>query len=110
VPRYFFHATNGPQERDTEGTELENLNAARKEAVQFAGSVLRDAPNEIWDGRDFRVDVFDENNNPLLVVITMAIDASVVSTHRAKHETLATDAVDKVFQRVAAKVTRAADR
>lgn len=78
MPRYFFNTADGSRDRDVEGTELADLNAARKEAIQFTGAVLRDDPDRIWDGRDFRVDVSDENDTSLLIVITMAIDAVAV--------------------------------
>ncbi|EQB14791.1 DUF6894 family protein [Novosphingobium lindaniclasticum] len=42
--RYFFKVTNGVREVDLAGTELLDENAARREAVRFAGELLKDEP------------------------------------------------------------------
>ena len=54
MPRYFFHTANGSRERDEEGTELLDHNAARREAIKLAGAVLSEQPDVLWGHRDFR--------------------------------------------------------
>jgi hypothetical protein len=61
MPRYFFTTADGIREPDIDGTELPDVATARVEAIKFAGEVLSDHPEIIWDGEDFRVEVSDEN-------------------------------------------------
>ena len=49
--RYFFKVTNGVREVDLAGTELLDENAARREAVRFAGELLKDEPMLLDHGR-----------------------------------------------------------
>jgi len=60
MPRYFFNTANGHVERDTEGEELRNGDAAQGLAVRYLGDILRDNPPDIWGDGEFRVDVTDE--------------------------------------------------
>jgi hypothetical protein len=75
MPRYFFNRTDGYVERDREGTELRDLSDARIQAIVFAGESLRDEPEKIWNGDDFRVEVTDDMGLLLFTVIASAIDA-----------------------------------
>jgi hypothetical protein len=59
MPRYFFHMQDGSTVLDAEGTELPDLKAARDEAIQACGEMLRDIPNAINDGEPFRLWVTD---------------------------------------------------
>ena len=54
---------------------MEDHNAARIEAIKFAGLVLQARPTVLWDNRDFRVEVTDDKDMLLFTVITLAIDA-----------------------------------
>lgn len=69
MARYFFNTTDGTSEPDVVGTELNDLAAARKHAIVFAGQVLHGEPTVLWNGRDFRVDVTD-NRGLLLFTLT----------------------------------------
>lgn len=75
MPRYFFHTVDGGRERDTDGVELSSPAVARVEAIRFAGEVLTQDPDTLWDGREFRVEVVDEQKQLLFTIVTMAIDA-----------------------------------
>lgn len=75
MPRYFFHTADGSRQRDEEGTELRDQQAARTEAVRFAGALMGDRPDMLWDGHDFRVEVTDEAKHLLFTVITLVVDA-----------------------------------
>jgi uncharacterized protein DUF6894 len=51
VPRYYFNVKDGKVILDAEGTELHDLEAARKMAVTVAGETLRDGAGEsLWNG------------------------------------------------------------
>lgn len=76
MPRYCFHTADGHEDRDPEGVELPDPGAARKEAIRYAGAVMQDEPDVLWDGRDFRVSVVDEAQRLGVTVITLAVDAA----------------------------------
>ena len=75
MPRYRFHCADGTREPDTEGVELADDHAARAAAMQFAGQVLHDNPDEIWEHGQWRVEVTDDDGILLWTVITLAVDA-----------------------------------
>jgi hypothetical protein len=54
--RYFFNIKDGRISLDNEGTELADIQAARKEAVTFSGTVLRDGAGEsLWAGQPWQL-------------------------------------------------------
>ena len=75
MARFFFGLADGTHSPDLEGTELQDITAARLEAVRFASEVLRERPELPWFGHDFRVEVTDADKNLLFTVIILAIDA-----------------------------------
>lgn len=74
MPIFHFNLADHKFEEDVEGTELASKEAARVEAITFAGSYLRDNPEVLWDGLKFKVQVTDEERKPLFVVSMEAID------------------------------------
>ena len=80
MPRYFFHTADGSRQRADEGTELRDQHAARTEAVRFAGALMADRPDMIWDGHDFRVEVTDEARHLLFTIIMLGVDAPASET------------------------------
>jgi hypothetical protein len=68
VPRYYFDLADHDDDEDDVGVELENADAARVEAVVFAGDYLRDNPGLVWDGTRFSVRVRDEDGRRLYSV------------------------------------------
>ena len=75
MPRYFFHATGDVFGRDTEGLALPDRQAARREAIRYAGHVMADEPDIFQRRRDFRVEVTDEAGSLLFIVTVLALDA-----------------------------------
>ena len=75
MSRFFFHRADGAFDRDTEGTELPDLAAARVEAVRFAAESMRDKPDLVKEGHTFRVEVSDEAGLLLSTVVVMQLDA-----------------------------------
>ena len=75
MPRYFFHTADGSVDRDTEGTELPTLGAARKQAVHYASDVMRDQHDVFWTGTNFVIVVTDELQTTLFTVTVHASDA-----------------------------------
>ena len=75
MPLYHFNLADGSFDPDPEGTELANVNEARAEAVRYAGAIMRERPEVVWDGGDWRVEVTGPDRNLLFTVIVIAIDA-----------------------------------
>lgn len=74
--RYFFKVTNGVREVDLAGTELLDENAARREAVRFAGELLKDEPMLLDHGR-LLVSVRNEDGS-IEFAITIRLDVRAI--------------------------------
>jgi hypothetical protein len=74
MPRYFFNTADGGAYEDYTGAELPNHAAARVEAVKFAGRMMQNEPNVLWDGREFRVEVMSAQRAPLFTIVCYALD------------------------------------
>lgn len=68
MPLFHFNLADHVRELDLEGTELPGVNEARVQAIVFAGEYLRDNPQLIEDGHDFRVEVTDDQGAPILTI------------------------------------------
>ena len=75
MPRYFFHTEDGEPHQDDSGTELAGPAAARVHAIQYAGEVMSNEPDVLWDGREFHVEVRDEHQELLFIVTCKALNA-----------------------------------
>ena len=78
MPKYFFHIHDGQTFPDEEGTELADLAAARLEAVQLTGQMLKDDSQAFWNGEDWRVQVTDEAGMTLFTLHFMAVEAAAI--------------------------------
>ena len=74
MPRYFFDLADHETSRDDTGTELADAGAARVQAVIFCGSYLRDHPELVWDGKELRIIVRDEDRRTIFTVIVLSVD------------------------------------
>lgn len=72
---YFFNIAGAVYDRDLEGFELASLSDARIAAVKFAGETLRDRPEVVWRGDEFRVEVTDKDRVLLFTVLAVGVDA-----------------------------------
>jgi len=64
VPHYYFNTTNGSPHIDDAGMQLPDIDAARREAVRYGGSLLVDDPDMVMHENGLRVDVLDETGSP----------------------------------------------
>ncbi len=71
MQRYFFNRTDGGVSIDREGTELPDLDTARREAIVYAAETLRDQPEWAASG-ELRVDVVDDDGEILLTIVITA--------------------------------------
>jgi hypothetical protein len=74
MPRYYFDLFDHDRSPDETGTELADADEARREAVIFAGTCLRDNPTLAWDGQELRVIVRNEDDMVIFTVVMLSVD------------------------------------
>lgn len=72
--RYYFHIAGAVEQLDKDGKEIASLSDARIEAVRFASDYLRNRPEIIWMGEEFRVEVCGEEKDCLFTFIAVGVD------------------------------------
>jgi len=75
MARYFFHVADGRDYPDLQGTELANLDAARKEALRFASTLLGEADERFWASGEWHMRVTDETDLTLFELTFQATDS-----------------------------------
>ena len=73
--RYFFNRAGAVHSRDNHGHEIGSLSDARIQAVRYAAEYLRDRPELVWLGEEFRVEVTGENDEMLFTFIAVGVDS-----------------------------------
>lgn len=68
MPRYFFTSDGLLPASDNEGTELENLEAARIEAIRMAGEILTYQAADFAGDVTWRVTVHDASRRPMFAL------------------------------------------
>ena len=79
MPRYFFHSEDGRLEHDKVGTELPDTASARLEAVRFAGALLKERSQALWEGTRWRLLVTDEKTMILFTIEVNTVIGSAVA-------------------------------
>ncbi|ESR26809.1 DUF6894 family protein [Lutibaculum baratangense] len=80
MPRYFFHVHDGVTRRDTEGTELKDLEEARQEAVQCASEILIVCRDHVCEGHPWQMRVTNEADELLM---TLSFQLKIEQTEEA---------------------------
>ena len=62
MPRYYFHICDGEDIPDLHGAALPDVDAARKEAVRFAGALLSDHADKFWSTGEWYMRVTNEDD------------------------------------------------
>jgi hypothetical protein len=78
MSKYHFHLCSSHDSYDHEGTELDDLEAAKCHAVKLIADVLCDRPGEYWKAEVYRVTATDENRLILFTVEMMSVDAPAI--------------------------------
>ena len=76
MPMYHFATIDGGRDEDPEGSECASDAAARIEAIRYAGAVMNHEPDVLWDGRQFRVEVTDDDGLLLFTILMLAVDGA----------------------------------
>ena len=82
MPRYFFHSEDGHLTYDSEGTEFADAAAARLEAVRFAGALIGENPENLWESTRWRLLVTDENKAVLFTIEVNTVIGAAVTPWR----------------------------
>jgi hypothetical protein len=81
MPRYHFNLSDGRSIPDLEGSELPDLASARREAARYAGQLLQDDPQAVWDGGEWVLEVTDARGLLLFRLILSAIEAPAIAKY-----------------------------
>ncbi|WP_144037298.1 DUF6894 family protein [Sphingomonas sp. TZW2008] len=73
--RYFFHVHDGQDSPDLQGTELWDLETAKREAVRLAVGLLADNPETLWGSGKWAIRVTGEDNLTLFQLTFVATEA-----------------------------------
>lgn len=79
MPRYHFNIHDGHSEIDRDGTELPDIQTARSEALQLAGTIISDAGRRVEFGEDWRVEVTDDSGLVLFRMDFVVVESPAVS-------------------------------
>lgn len=71
MPHYFFNTSNGSPHIDDAGMDLPDIDAARREAVRYGGSLLVDDPNMVMHDSGLRIEVIDTTGKRCFAVCVM---------------------------------------
>lgn len=83
MPRYHFNVYDEHVSLDTDGTVLSDLQAARFEALQLAGEIIRDAAMRAELGEEWRLEVTDDTRLVLFRMDFVVADAPAAVRARA---------------------------
>ena len=75
MPRYYYHVHDGRDHADSYGTELADLGAARREAARFAGALLAEESEDLWNAEHCTVRVTDDKQLTLFQLTFFATAA-----------------------------------
>jgi hypothetical protein len=70
MTRYFFHVHDGPfAHTDMVGEEFADGHAAWSEATRYAGEIIRDVDGRLQPDTEWRLDVTDQQGQPLYRIV-----------------------------------------
>lgn len=72
MPRFFFDIKDGTDFPDLQGSEWDDIPAARIEAVRYAAEVLKEMPDRFWNCEMWTMAVSDADKKPLFTLRFLA--------------------------------------
>lgn len=76
MPRYHFNSVDGQVDRDADGMVLPDVRAARLEAVRYAGELLRDDPDRLWQSGQWSIDVTNDAGERVFAIETHVVEGA----------------------------------
>jgi hypothetical protein len=74
MPRYFFHVQYHGADRDEDGSELSDDQAAWREATKLLGAILQEINGQLQPGPEWRMEVEDGQGTVLFTLIVQSED------------------------------------
>lgn len=71
---YYFHLAGAVHHHDEMGCDFASVEEARREAVRSAGEFLRDQPEVVCGGEDFRLEMNDAGGHRVFVFTARGSD------------------------------------
>ncbi|MCK1518417.1 hypothetical protein IVB22_39310 [Bradyrhizobium sp. 190] len=68
MPRYYFNVLNGTASFDDEGVELQDDEAAWRQATTTAGELLKDIDGKFRPDQEWSLEVTDARRKPIYVI------------------------------------------
>jgi hypothetical protein len=81
MPRYFFHIDDGHSSRDSDGYDLLDLETAKCEAIEMAGSIICEAGATFWDRGEWGMTVADSAGLTLFNLQLVGTEAPSIRRH-----------------------------
>jgi len=79
VPRYFFDVHTEALEKDDQGHELPAIDVAHVAAAELAGELLRNHPENILLGDEWKVEVRDESGAVLFSLLMLSVPSAALA-------------------------------
>ncbi|MET0969838.1 MAG: hypothetical protein ABWY18_11590 [Tardiphaga sp.] len=82
MPVYFFHVTGGRPFQDLTGTELIDLNAARREAIMITREIILTPDggfSGLWDGAPAKLWVTDGPHGPVASIERQGAEKTILT-------------------------------
>ena len=76
MPRFYFDIHDGVSQPDPDGSEMPDKDAAWSEAVRCCGEMLKDIDGQLQRGSEWRMDVTDEDRQPVFTLRFLSEDHS----------------------------------
>ena len=73
MPRYCFNVRKDSHTPSSVGVELDNVRAARLEAIRLMGDELRHKPDEFWTDQEWYIEVTDDRGLILFTMFSAAL-------------------------------------
>jgi hypothetical protein len=81
MARFFFHTESEYRHTDSEGAELNDVEAARCEGARLAGEILRDGARKFWGTKPWTLTVTDVEGLIFFTVVLHGQDTPAATHH-----------------------------
>lgn len=80
MSRFYFNVEDGTSLTDDVGSELDNIDAAKTLAMQYAGQLIGDGGAALYDRGDWEMRVADDGGRTLFTLIFAGFDSASAMT------------------------------
>jgi hypothetical protein len=96
MPHFYFHVLDGTALPDRDGVDLRGIEAARTEAMDLAGALLRDGVSEqIWQGHPWQL-VVSDSTSPFTGRTHFVVSVSIAQSPDLERESAITAGYERL--------------